>query len=185
MKIVCDTCFSPSHLFNFMEACRSWWVDLGGLTGRIEFTVVFWDISIMDVLHLAGEYRQISLPRGSILEPLYYPRLLNPVFKVTSGHTTREVPVDVAGRWLGKESCYTCSRHSWWDHQLSARPWCLSWAASLGRSVPDGSQSTVLAKIWSVSLHLCQAGIKHSWEQLFLSLWYCVIIVLCVISGSF
>lgn len=102
MKIFCDTCFSPSHLFNFMEACSSWWVDLGGLTGRIEFTVEFWDISIMNVLHLPGECRQISLPRANILGPLNYPRLLNPVFKVTSGHTTREVQWVLLGGSLGK-----------------------------------------------------------------------------------
>lgn len=144
-----------SCLFNFMKACRSWWINPVRLTGRTEFIVEFWGIAITDVLHFPGKCRQISLPGAGIFEPLNYPRLLKPVFKVTSSHTTREVPMGVAGRWLWKGGC------SW-----HGTGYCLYsawlWAASLGRSMPSRSQSMVLAKMWSVILCLCQAWIKHS-----------------------
>lgn len=73
------------------------------------------------VLHFPGECRQTSLPRASILEPLNYPRLLKPVFKVTSGHTTWEAPVGVGGRWLRKGGCsrQEALAATTWDWRLS------------------------------------------------------------------
>lgn len=95
-------------------------MNLGRLTCRIEFSVEFQGVSITGVLHSAGECRQISLPGASILEPLSYPRLLNPVFRVTSGHTAAQnwswsvlslAAMDLPSSLSGKERARWITEH--------------------------------------------------------------------------